>query len=772
MRRVAAFLGGLVLALVVAGIAVAVADRKTLVEQGIESALRRQGIAEPHVAVQSVGFRKLRLGPVRLGEGGAVSARSVVIGYVPLALAQGRLRSVAIEGLRAQVEVESGKIHVIGLPAGGAGGGGGARPAIGAIALDDARIELLAPTGEAELVANGTYAPEGARFTVAFEAPNGESRIKATLATTGPADRPHFALDASAEIPAESVLWNLAGLPPLSVGGVKLALSAEGTAPGALRTLAARPSLDGMALDVTARVDVPDLDGLAGGLDGLHLDATGRIAGKEGGLAGTADLAATIRKLRRGEVSADDLKLRAPVAFDWRPGDATVRLTEPGRIEAARLAAGSLVFAGPVHWQVTAAKAPLAQLAGGKATFAAKLASDKDVLRVARDGAPLDIALTGTRIALAGDAAASSATFRTTASQPGEAPWIAPLDLDGSVRLAGGTATVAADARDAKGRKVVHLAGAAASDGARADLTLTAGPYDFVPGGLQPAALTPLLGGFGDVRGTAAATLKFRRQGGRSESGGEVTLDRLSFRLGGIAVTGLAGAISLKSLAPLSTPPGQTLTADSVALVAALDRLRARFRLAPGPRLELASAVAGFAGGEIALGPATFGTGAPPRLTVAVRSVKIAPLLQLLDVAGIGGTGVLSGAIPLGFAGGKVTIDNGRLESKGKGVIQVRSEQAAKALAGGGEPAQLVVRALEDFHYDTLTIALDKSASGDAHGVIHLEGANPAVMNAQPFVFNIDVTSNVDKLIDALMQGYRLAKGLATRAAKGAAGAR
>ena len=251
------------------------------------------------------------------------------------------------------------------------------------------------------------------------------------------------------------------------------------------------------------------------------------------------------------------------------------------------------------------------------------------------------------------------------------------------------------------------------------------------------------------------------------------SLKDMSFRLGGMSVRGMNTDTRLDSLAPPSTPPNQVLTVDEIALVASLTDTSMRFRLAPGPTLAVSSVRSGFAGGELAFGPLSLEAGKPPeRLTIAVRNVKIERLLHILDVAGLSGTGTLNGTVPLDVSGGKVTIHDGRLASEGKGVIQLKSEQAASALAGGGEPAQLLVRALEDFHYDSLTIALDKGAGGDATALIRLRGANPVVMDGQPFAFNINVTSNVDKLIDALMQGYRLATDILTRATKGAAHAR
>ncbi len=762
MRRFAAALGAAVLVALVAALAFVVADRRELVQSGLHWLLRDQGIPA-QFSVAAVGFRTLRLDGVRLGKDGAIAADSVTIGYLPLGLVRGRVRSVSVTGLRARLDVTDKGLKVAGLPSvPGEGGSGAPVPAIGAITLRDAQIVLHAPGGAVELRADGTYGRAGGHFALGLDGPDGGTRIAATLDATGPPGHPRLALGVKADLAANSPLWGLAGLPPPVSGPLHLDVTASGTAPRTLPALAAAPSLDGMTLDVTARLDVP-------GLDGLHLETTGKLAGHGEAVTGTTALAAHLSRLRGADIEAADVALSAPLAFEVRPGAATLRLGGPGSVTAARLAIGDARFEGKVYLQATSADAPLVRIADGKAVIAVTLQSAADTISIARPGAPLRLSLAGTSVSVAGDAAAGTASFRTTLSQVRPADLLPTMRLDGTARLADGAMTLAADARGAKGDLIAHLAGKAAGAGASADATLTAGPFDFAPGKLQPAALSPALGALTEVRGRAAATLHFRRAGKRLASGGTIALDGLSFRLGGIAITGADGRIALDSIEPLSTPPDQSLTAHEVSMVAVLHDLRLRFRIAPGPRLDLAAATAGFAGGEIALAPLSVGPDAMPRhLTVAVRNVKIEPLLQLLDVAGLKGTGTLNGTVPLGVSGGNVTIDRGRLAAEGKGVIQLRSDQAAKALAAGGQPAELLVRALQDFHYDSLSIELDKSAAGDATALIHLKGANPAVMNAQPFAFNINVTSNVDQLVDALMQGYRLATGMVRRAAKGA----
>ena len=57
-----------------------------------------------------------------------------------------------------------------------------------------------------------------------------------------------------------------------------------------------------------------------------------------------------------------------------------------------------------------------------------------------------------------------------------------------------------------------------------------------------------------------------------------------------------------------------------------------------------------------------------------------------------------------------------------------------------------MIQALSDFHYEELTLALDKEFSGDGTVLVHMKGSNPAVLEGYPFVFNINFSSNFDRL--------------------------
>src|SRR3546814_5201473 len=66
-----------------------------------------------------------------------------------------------------------------------------------------------------------------------------------------------------------------------------------------------------------------------------------------------------------------------------------------------------------------------------------------------------------------------------------------------------------------------------------------------------------------------------------------------------------------------------------------------------------------------------------------------------------------------------------------RSVLHIRSDAASDLLAGQGEQVDLALRALEDFHYSELSIAVDKPIEGPARLAVSTLGHNPAVLRSE-----------------------------------------
>ncbi len=304
----------------------------------------------------------------------------------------------------------------------------------------------------------------------------------------------------------------------------------------------------------------------------------------------------------------------------------------------------------------------------------------------------------------------------------------------------------------------------------RGSMTIDAAPVKFEPEGRQPLDLFPIAGRtLRRVGGTVAAKGTLSWGGQHLATTLAVFLDGIGFE-GGIAqVSNLDGQVMLDSVVPPHTSGPQHVTA--ILQIAALPPgpLDLRFSLPSGDRLVVDRAMLGFAGGTLALAGITLGRDRPLDTALDVRAVDLGAVLTLIGIDGLSGSGALDGFIPVRVDQSGVAIAGGRLAATGPGVMRYTGAGLADAISGAdsqaGDTLKLVQQALADFHYTSLTLALDRSADGEGSLLVGLKGANPAVLNGYPFAFNIRLDANFDRLAAVFLDGYAAANGLLRRAA-------
>jgi hypothetical protein len=244
-------------------------------------------------------------------------------------------------------------------------------------------------------------------------------------------------------------------------------------------------------------------------------------------------------------------------------------------------------------------------------------------------------------------------------------------------------------------------------------------------------------------------------------------LKNVTLSLPGAELSALAGDITFSSLQPPATPPGQSLSATIQAPGLPPAAFTLKGQLLATAALKVEQATFSLAGGEFATTPFTLDPSAPAvDTTLQVDHVDLAEITRLISIDGLSGTGRLDGKIPLALHGGELAIAGGKLAAKEPGLINYRPSALPPEIAGAGSSVELTLQALSDFHYDTLSLDLDKSASGEGTVLLHIEGSNPAFMSGQVFHFNIRIDSNFDRLADLALLSLRSAEDLLRRAAR------
>lgn len=181
-------------------------------------------------------------------------------------------------------------------------------------------------------------------------------------------------------------------------------------------------------------------------------------------------------------------------------------------------------------------------------------------------------------------------------------------------------------------------------------------------------------------------------------------------------------------------------------------------------RIDLESATFELAGGQLFLSNIVFEPNKPVDAILIVERVDLQALFNLIDVEGLTGSGSISGALPVHLDGVDVRISDGKLAAIEPGILRYLGDALPKEVPGADDRSAdaigLTRDALADFHYTSLSLGLDRAASGDGSLTAKIEGSNPNLLESHPFILNIRLDANFDTLAEVLLDGYAMAERL------------
>lgn len=514
-------------------------------------------------------------------------------------------------------------------------------------------------------------------------------------------------------------------------------------------------------------------------------------------------LALRAGRIRAGGIELANLTFKAPFRIDQRDDIVIIALPEPVRASATELKAneGGIVVS-PVALSLSGGQTHALRFnfgTGYQADLQLELETDAATFRSRKetayrvDIAPIALRLAGTakqidEMRLHLRAPRLSATERDrefiiddlgiTVQRVGNShtgdlrgrlsvlnrgkPLIAPIEVQSGVSLWRDVLTFDGRA-EAPGAVVLVTKGRHDLFAGRGSAELKLQPVHFPAGQVEFRSLVPGLSDIDIRAGTVGgeARLSWDKNGLDGDVAARIDGMNIAHRTG-TTIEGLSATIRLDRIRPPHTPPGQIVRIRRIAAGAVLDDLTFRFALIDGATagstaLKLDALTVGLAGGTLTMPPTVLGSSAETnQATVDLANVDLGRLLDLIGIDGVSGTGRLSGSIPMRQSGTALGIEGGRLAAAGPGVMKIRSEAVKKALAQGGAEVALMLDALEDFHYETLTLEIDKTFGGEGRVLLRTRGHNPAVRNGQLFVINLNVSGNVDHLAAVAAEALQL----------------
>ena len=344
-------------------------------------------------------------------------------------------------------------------------------------------------------------------------------------------------------------------------------------------------------------------------------------------------------------------------------------------------------------------------------------------------------------------------------------PAIEPLEISGTAVEFGNAFTI--DGRLSDGGALTVLVSVyhelASGEG---DASFGIARIPFEPKGLQPSHLAPILSGLtSDVSGVIAVEGEIGWDSGGLTSAATLLVEDLSLTVGDVRLERVNTVLTLDSLWPPSTPPGQRVAIGLLDAGLPLSDGIIDFQLRPDGALFVESAVWRWAGGRLKTQNLLLDPNAERHaFTLVVDDLDLAELVALADMDGLSASGRLSGRVPVTLSAEGFAIVGGRLgTAAGGGLLAYAPEQAPAALRLGGEGATLALSVLENFAYDNLRIDIDREAGGDAEIAIHLRGSNADVYDGYPIEFNLNISGPIDKMLRAGLEGYRVPEAVAEK---------
>jgi len=338
-------------------------------------------------------------------------------------------------------------------------------------------------------------------------------------------------------------------------------------------------------------------------------------------------------------------------------------------------------------------------------------------------------------------------------------PKVAPVIGTGDAHLVGKKATFDYVLETPTGNRLGEGVGVHNVDTARGKSTFVFDRLEFLPDGLQPELLAPVLKGvIGETTGAATgeATFTWAPLPVGLMSSANIQLDDITFGGPTRVITqtiGVNGRMDLANLWPVTTDGVQTISISGIDFGALqLEEGEIKFEMPGDETLRVIEANFPWFGGVLGVHDANASfAGGEATVHLQAENIDLALILEFADVEGLSGEGILSGVLPLVVVDGKASIENGILHSTTPGAFRYQG-RAAGAASSAGEDAQLAFDLLRDLRFSNLGITIDGPLDGKLEFQLNFEGTGEVEVNEAsgrvPVLYQINLEAAVLELLN------------------------
>ncbi len=184
-------------------------------------------------------------------------------------------------------------------------------------------------------------------------------------------------------------------------------------------------------------------------------------------------------------------------------------------------------------------------------------------------------------------------------------------------------------------------------------------------------------------------------------------------------------------------------------------------------QLEVQQARAQFLEGALRIPPGVYDLeGSSGGIPVEVQDISLDRLMEVYPAEGLEGSGLLSGRIPIGFSSDGVQVAQGRISAEAPGGRLRLPAEKLQAMLGGNQAMDVVVQALQNFHYSVLASTIDYDEKGKLTLDLRIEGKNPELRGGQPVVLNVNLEEDIPALLTSLQLSGRVNEAVTERVRK------
>ncbi|WP_337879666.1 YdbH domain-containing protein [Rheinheimera sp.] len=154
--------------------------------------------------------------------------------------------------------------------------------------------------------------------------------------------------------------------------------------------------------------------------------------------------------------------------------------------------------------------------------------------------------------------------------------------------------------------------------------------------------------------------------------------------------------------------------------------------------------------GQVQVKPGRFDLSQAQQFELELTQLQLADLLQQRPESGVSGRGSISGLIPLRWSAQGVTVEQGQIAALAPGGLLKFDADKAKALAQSNQGMQVLMQALQNFHYSVLSAEVSYATSGQLLLALQLQGKNPDYENGRAIHLTINLEENLPALLASL----------------------